>query len=118
MKKSALFLKSGGKPGGGSPVKLGWGTGAKIVSGLITGKFAKDEYDIKTKKTPKKGFIQKAGEVAWDNTGGLVTDLLDAGAAYKGKKTKNFPYPWDLRFNTKKGLHQAEGTPKRKNFTD
>ena len=78
MKKSALYQKSGGRPGSGSPVKL-WGTVVKEVV--------------------KKG-------------------IKYAGAAYKGKKTKNFPYPWDLRFNMKKGLYQAEGTPKRKNFTD
>ena len=84
MKKSALYQKSGGRPGSGSPVKLGWGTGARIVGGAFTGKYVKDEYDEKTKEDRNKPWYEKGGEVLWDNTGGLGSPIKISGLARAG----------------------------------
>ena len=116
MKKSALYQKSGGRPGSGSPVKLGWGTGARIVGGAFTGKYVKDEYDEKTKEDRNKPWYEKGGEVLWDNTGGLVFDAIDAGKILWGDgKANNINYPWGTKRDTfETGDSQREMSKKEK----
>ena len=95
-----------GSHAGSSPAKL-WGTligqGAKEVikktaktgGAMYAGKYLGDEYDVKTEEDPNKGFVEKAGEVAWDNSFGFLFDALDlAGELTGGWESRSINYPW------------------------